>query len=95
MFTLKTQNDPTPLEREIESLFAKLSSINPATTEYAATADQLSKLYKLKETDSPKRVSPDTLATVAGNILGIVLILNFERTGIVLSKAVNFVLKPR
>lgn len=41
------------------------------------------------------KISPDTLLVVGGNLLGILLILNFEKAEIVTSKALNFVLKGR
>lgn len=41
------------------------------------------------------RISPDTIAVVAGNLAGILLILNFEKLGNVTSKALGFVLKGR
>ena len=41
------------------------------------------------------KVSPDTLLVVAGNLAGILLILNFEKMDIVRSKAMSFVLKGR
>lgn len=40
-------------------------------------------------------IKPDTLLVVGGNLLGILLILNFERLDIVRSKAMGFVLKGR
>lgn len=95
MFALKTQTDPSRLENEIERLLVRLSNIEPNTDDYAVIADQLTKLDKLKDSDSSRRVSPDTLATVAANLAGIVLILNYERANIVLTKAVGFILKPR
>ena len=42
-----------------------------------------------------KQISPDTLVVVAGNLLGIVLILNYEKLNIVTSKALNFVIRGR
>ena len=41
------------------------------------------------------KISPDTLLVVGGNLLGILLILNFEKADIVTSKALGFVLKGR
>lgn len=41
------------------------------------------------------KISPDTLLVVAGNLIGIMLILNFEKLDIVRSKAMSFVLKGR
>lgn len=41
------------------------------------------------------KISPDTLLIVGGNLLGILLILNFEKADIITSKALSFVLKGR
>lgn len=41
------------------------------------------------------KVSPDTLLVVAGNLLGIVLILTYEKGNIITTKAINFILKGR
>lgn len=41
------------------------------------------------------KFTPDTLLVVGGNLLGIALILNFERFDIVRSKALSFVLKGK
>jgi len=41
------------------------------------------------------KISPDTLLVVAGNLLGILLILNYEKADIITSKAMNFVLRGR
>lgn len=59
--------------------------------------DELNKRYQeysemLKPTWT---FTPDTLLVAVTNILGIVLVLNFEKFDIVRSKAMNFVLKGR
>lgn len=41
------------------------------------------------------KVSPDTILVVAGNLLGILLILKFEKLDIITTKALSFVLKGR
>jgi hypothetical protein len=38
----------------------------------------------------PKRVSPDTLAAVAGNLLGIIVIVGYENKHVITSKALSF-----
>jgi hypothetical protein len=40
-------------------------------------------------------VSPDTIAVVAGNLLGIILILGYEKADVITTKALGFVLKGR
>ena len=50
---------------------------------------------KHKDLETPDRVSKDTLAIIAGNIAGIVLIIGYERMNVIASKALGFVMKSR
>lgn len=93
MFAKKPQTEKTGLEKAIDGLHTELNSVLADTEEYSKIADQLVKLYKLREYDTPKRVSPDTLVLVAGNLLGIAMIVGHERAHVVTSKAMSFVLK--
>lgn len=83
------------LEQEIETLIDEMGYYPRNSDEYSQMANQLVKLYSLKETDSKRRITPDTLAIVAGNLLGIILIVGHERMNVVTSKALNFILKLR
>lgn len=85
----------TELDTTVDALLTRMSVIDFDSEEYATLTERLSVLYKLKEVDSKSRVSPDTLAIVAGNLLGIALIVGHERVGVVTSKALGFVLKAR
>jgi hypothetical protein len=96
MFLVKkpTPTESSGLVKAIDRLVAQMSETGCETKEYASMTDQLIKLTKLQEeTTSKKRVSPDTLAMIVGNLAGIVLIIGYERTHIVTSKALGFVLK--
>lgn len=94
MFARK-QQEPTKLDQAIDAVFADMSGFTSDADEYNAMTDQLEKLYKLKEIDAPKRISPDTLAIVSANLIGIIIIVGHERAHIVTSKALTFVLKMR
>lgn len=89
----KRQNDPSGLDNLIDYLQTDMLQVTTSDEEFAKGVDQLTKLYKLKEHDAPKRVSPDTLALIGGNLLGIVLILQYEKVSVVSSKALSFVMK--
>lgn len=91
----KKKTEATALDKAIDTALFELSSLRIETPEYATAADQLSKLYKLQEISSPKRISPDTLALIGANLAGIILILSYEQTHVVASKALNFVSKTR
>lgn len=81
------------LEKTIDELMLKMKNYEPTTPEYVQMADQLEKLYKLKEIDSKKRVSPDVLANICASLAGIFMILTYEHGRVVTSKALNFVPK--
>lgn len=83
------------LEKTIDSLLTQMSVVDADSEAYAAMTNQLVKIYALKEIDKPKRLTPDTLAIVVGNLLGIVLIVGHERANIITSKAMNILLKLR
>jgi len=87
------KNEPTTLDIVIERLTSEMHDTDQSSKEYAQLADQLVKLYKLKETDSKMRVSPDTLAIIGANLLGILIIVGHERAHIITTKAIGFVSK--
>lgn len=83
------------LEQEIDSVLDNLSKLEKGSKEYAAIVDNLEKLYKAKGPDTKRCISPDTIAIVAGNLLGILIILGYEKTDVITSKAMGFILKGR
>lgn len=85
--------EPSDLETEIARLFKILKECVPGTARYDEVSDQIAKLYKLKEIDSKKRVSPDAMVGAATNLAGILLILNYEHAHVMTSKALSFVWK--
>lgn len=82
----------TELDKAIDSVLREMETYTSETKEYAQMTKQLSKLVKLRE-QSRRRVSPDTMAVVTGNLAGILFIVVHERAHVVTSRALNFVLK--
>lgn len=91
-FTKKKQ---TKLELEIDSILTDMEDMYVDSDEYTTAINHLSKLYELKSKDKEFNISPDTVAVVAGNLLGILLILKHEDLNIITSKALGFVIKGR
>jgi hypothetical protein len=83
------------LQATIDQLHAALAVYPPETNEYDRISDQLVKLSAIEDPKSSKRVSPDVLATVAANLIGIGMILHYERANVIASKALGFVQKLR
>lgn len=95
MITIKVKTivKQSSLEKEIEKLFLLMSDATAGTEEYKALSAQLTELYKLKEQDTPKRLSADKKAEIAAYLLGLGMVLGFERNNIITSKALGFVSK--
>ncbi len=95
MFNRKISNEDAGLQTVIDQHIASMVNEDPGSTEYKNKVDQLVKLYALKEDNSKRRVSADTLAIVFGNLAGIAIIVGHERAHVVTSKAIGFILKAR
>ena len=91
----KPKPKASPLDEQIQLLLLEMGQSDVYSDEYSTMITRLSLLYKLKEIEKPERVSKDTLALIAGNLSGIILILGFEKANIVTSKALGFVMKAR
>jgi hypothetical protein len=95
MFRKPKINEPTKLDNVIDNALEAIGNYTYEDNEFDRRVNQLAKLYKMKEQELPKRVSPDTLAVVGGNLAGILLILYYERAHVITSKAFNLIIKPR
>lgn len=87
----KTQ---TPLDIETNHAIEALSHHRRDSEEYGVILGRVEKLHAMRlEEKSNAKVSPETKATIAANLVGIAMILNFERANIVTSKAIGFILR--
>lgn len=91
MFTIKRTTEPTKLDEMIVEAQNQMLGTEIGTEEYAIKLERLTALYKLKEIETPKRVNPDTLALIAGNLTGIIMVLGYEHAHVVTSKAFGFI----
>jgi len=88
-------NKKTKLEKVVDSILDDMSKYEANSDEYSDMANNLEKLLKAKSYEKQKGISPDTMAIVIGNLIGIVLILKHEKVDIITSKALGFVLRGR
>lgn len=95
MFNRKPKPEPTGLEKAIERLHADMQTHDPNTEAYGAMADNLTKLYKLREHDKLEkfRPSPDTVTVAAANILVVLIIVGYEQKHVIATKATSFLQK--
>lgn len=93
MFHLK--KEPTKLEKAIDDLLDDMDTVTGDSDEYTKMAENLVRLTKIVSEKTKIQISPDTVLAVAGNLAGILLILNYERVNVVATKALGFVHKAR
>lgn len=95
MTTNNFTNDPAKLQDVIDHVQTLMMSTDSDSPELSELTETLEKLYKMQSSKKTHQVSPDALLAVAGNLLGIGLILNHERLHVVTSKALGFVMKTK
>lgn len=91
---LSKQPDPM-LIAALDRAHSALKGHDPKSDEYIKIMDQIVKLHKMKESETPSPVSMDTLVLVTTNLVGIIMVLKHERAAIITTKAWNMVKTPR
>lgn len=86
--------EPTPVDDLIEAVLEEMRVYGPAAPEYQELMGNLERLYELKAKNRPKPVSRDTIAIVAGNLLGILLIVAYEQKHVLSSKGMTQIIRP-
>lgn len=93
--TAKNSDKPATLQELIDLVQTQMLTEGADSEKFREMNDELERLYAMKKSNRSSRVSPDALVAVAGNLLGIGLILQHERLHIVTSKALSFVMKTK
>lgn len=91
MLFRKTPIAKSGLEVAIDEVLSEMKGFTADQDEYAIMADQLVKLYALKEVDRPVRAMNDAVIMSLGNVICVALILEYERVHVVTSKALLFI----
>ena len=95
MFNMSKPENQDALDSLIERVTDDMEMIGPTHEEYPQLLTQLERLTKLRHGDKPKPISRDTLALIAANLLGILIVVNYEQAHVVTSKAFGNIMKPK
>ena len=85
----KTYDEP------INAVLEEMKTYGPDTPEFQASMDQLERLSRMKAECQKSAVSADTAAIVLGNLVGILIIVGYERGHVMTTRAKDFVLKTK
>jgi hypothetical protein len=83
------------LDEPIDKVLSRMDAIDAYSEEYVALLSELERLIRLQNEERIKRVSPDTMAVVLGNLVGIVIIVGYEQYHPLVSRGLNFVLRTK
>lgn len=79
------------IDEEIKHILEHLEGLSPDSNEYTAAVKNLDTLCAARSYKSNTWLNYEVLIPAAVNILGILLVLNYEKLGIVTSKAMGMV----
>lgn len=91
MFNRKPK-DKQPIDHAIDATF---DAYTPYDEDAHKHLKSLKQLYALRNQDKRKGPSSDTILMVAGNLLGIAMVVGHERANVVTSKALQFIKQAR
>jgi len=93
-FTRK--NKRSSIDKEIENVLEVMGLLNADSVEYTKMANNLDTLMKARSYSKDQTtVSMDTVWTVGGSIIGILILIGYEQAHVITSKALGFVIKGR
>jgi hypothetical protein len=84
---------PSDLDDAISRVLEEMKTTDLDSDKYLALLSNLESLVRLKKEQSANRISPDTKALVAANLIGILIIVGYERGHVMVSRGLNFVLR--
>lgn len=80
------------LNSQITSTFVAMGEHGSNEEKYELLLQKQERLHKLKRSHA-RRISPDTLCMVIGNVVGIVVVVAYEHAHVLTSKALSTTLK--
>lgn len=86
---------PTILDDEIKRVRLKMLDESVNSEEYDQLMNHFERLVRLRKEDRSNRVSPDTWAIVGANLLGILIIVGYERGHVIASRGMQALLKTK
>ena len=88
---MKARDKNHAFDVQIKRVFEELAKFDVDSEEYKEILATLESLVSINK--KSLKISPETIALGVVNLVGILLVLNFERVGVVTSRALNFIKK--
>lgn len=92
---LFTNESDTPIDEHITDVLTEMKTVGVNSDRYPDLMTYLERLHEVKARQRRDSVSPDTLALIAGNLMGILLIVAYEQKHVMTSKGLAQLLRPK
>jgi hypothetical protein len=86
-------NKKLKVDEAIQECLEYMKLLIPSSVEYTECVKNLEMLNEMKIKN--RVISPEGLLMIGGNLLGLLLIMKFEKTDVLVTKALGFVFKGR
>jgi hypothetical protein len=83
------------LDEEIDRVHDKMLSETLNGEEYDQLLAVFERLVRLRKEERSSRISPDTLAIVGANLLGILIIVGYEQGHVIASRGMNLLFRTK
>lgn len=93
-YSLSNETD-TPIDKQIACVLKEMTAIGVTSEEYPKMMEYLERLEGLRLKERREPISRDTIALIAGNLMGILLIVAYEQKHVITSKGFGQVIRPR
>lgn len=95
MFESLKSEEAKTLSDAINRASCTLETCDVGSEEYSNALSHLERLHSIKTENRKYRVTPDAMLIVAGNLLGILVIVAYEQKHVLGTKALSFVTKAK
>ena len=89
------KNENTSLDPVIVRLLLEMAENGPDSEEYSTNLAYLERIHALQHKNTRSRLTPDAVALVLGNLLGIVIIVAYEQKHVITSKGLGQLIKQK
>jgi hypothetical protein len=91
----KLDEDAPSLETLTTDILNEMDEKGPLSDDYPGLLAYLERIHEVKAKERRNPVSLDTIALVAGNLLGILIIVAYEQKHVITSKGLPQLIRPR
>jgi hypothetical protein len=83
-----------PVDGQINAVLEEMRTVGVSSDRYPVLMSYLERLTEVKKKANRAPVSRDTMALIAGNLMGILLIVVYEQKHVLSSKGFNQIIRP-